>query len=68
MDLEKDRITVEQVKNDHRMHLFGLPSISGVLVEETGEKLSFLEAAKRNLLSPTEAFHYFEAQVSRFFF
>ena len=63
VDVESEKLGHEQLKNDIRMHLYGLPAISGVLVEETGEKLSFLEAAKRNLLSPSHAYQYLEAQV-----
>ena len=63
-DVEKGKVSREQLKKDLKIHLIGIPALSGILVEETGEKLSFLEATKRKLLAPSEALTYLEAQVS----
>uniref|UniRef100_A0A803WFB1 Plectin n=1 Tax=Ficedula albicollis TaxID=59894 RepID=A0A803WFB1_FICAL len=47
-----------------RQYLKGTDAIAGVLVESTGQKLSFYEALKRNLLKPEVALSLLEAQAA----
>ncbi|XP_064297971.1 plectin isoform X19 [Phalacrocorax carbo] len=47
-----------------RQYLKGTDAIGGVLVESTGQKLTFYEALKRNLLKPEIALSLLEAQAA----
>ncbi|RMB88007.1 hypothetical protein DUI87_35623 [Hirundo rustica rustica] len=47
-----------------RRYLKGTDAIAGVLVESTGQKLTFYEALKRNLLRPEVALSLLEAQAA----
>ncbi|XP_074754371.1 plectin-like isoform X15 [Athene noctua] len=47
-----------------RQYLRGTDAIAGVLVESTGQKLSFYDALKRNLLKPEIALSLLEAQAA----
>ncbi|XP_056341762.1 plectin isoform X5 [Oenanthe melanoleuca] len=47
-----------------RQYLKGTDAIAGVLVESTGQKLSFYEALKRSLLKPEVALSLLEAQAA----
>ncbi|XP_077637589.1 plectin [Lonchura striata] len=56
----KDVAEMESV----RQYLKGTDAIAGVLVESTGQKLTFYEALKRNLLKPEVALPLLEAQAA----
>ncbi|XP_041336391.1 plectin-like, partial [Pyrgilauda ruficollis] len=56
----KDVAEMESV----RQYLKGTDAIAGVLVESTGQKLTFYEALKRNLLKPEVALSLLEAQAA----
>ncbi|XP_077032122.1 plectin [Agelaius phoeniceus] len=56
----KDVAEMESV----RQYLKGVDAIAGVLVESTGQKLTFYEALKRNLLRPEVALSLLEAQAA----
>ncbi|XP_066427405.1 plectin [Molothrus aeneus] len=56
----KDVAEMESV----RQYLKGMDAIAGVLVESTGQKLTFYEALKRNLLRPEVALSLLEAQAA----
>ncbi|KAM6350464.1 plectin [Podargus strigoides] len=56
----KDVAEMESV----RRYLRGTDAIAGVLVESTGQKLSFYDALKRNLLKPEVALSLLEAQAA----
>ncbi|XP_075599153.1 plectin isoform X1 [Balearica regulorum gibbericeps] len=56
----KDVAEMESV----RQYLKGTDAIAGVLVESTGQKLTFYEALKRNLLKPAIALSLLEAQAA----
>ncbi|XP_057874617.1 plectin isoform X11 [Melospiza georgiana] len=56
----KDVAEMESV----RQYLKGTDAIAGVLVESTGQKLTFYEALKRNLLRPEVALSLLEAQAA----
>ncbi|XP_039566789.1 plectin [Passer montanus] len=56
----KDVAEMESV----RQYLRGTDAIAGVLVESTGQKLTFYEALKRNLLRPEVALSLLEAQAA----
>uniref|UniRef100_A0A8C0BPE4 Plectin n=1 Tax=Buteo japonicus TaxID=224669 RepID=A0A8C0BPE4_9AVES len=47
-----------------RRYLKGTDAIAGVLVESTGQKLTFYDALKRNLLKPEIALSLLEAQAA----
>uniref|UniRef100_A0A8D0EWZ2 Epiplakin 1 n=1 Tax=Strix occidentalis caurina TaxID=311401 RepID=A0A8D0EWZ2_STROC len=47
-----------------RQYLRGTDAIAGVLVESTGQKLTFYDALKRNLLKPEIALSLLEAQAA----
>ncbi|XP_066193707.1 plectin isoform X4 [Sylvia atricapilla] len=56
----KDVAEMESV----RQYLKGTDAIAGVLVESTGQKFTFYEALKRNLLKPEVALSLLEAQAA----
>uniref|UniRef100_A0A8C4UVM1 Plectin n=1 Tax=Falco tinnunculus TaxID=100819 RepID=A0A8C4UVM1_FALTI len=56
----KDVAEMESV----RQYLKGTDAIAGVLVESTGQKLTFYDALKRNLLKPQIALSLLEAQAA----
>ncbi|KAM6288811.1 LOW QUALITY PROTEIN: plectin [Aegotheles albertisi] len=56
----KDVAEMESV----RRYLKGTDAIAGVLVESTGQKLTFYDALKRNLLRPEVALSLLEAQAA----
>ncbi|KAJ7399742.1 Plectin [Pitangus sulphuratus] len=56
----KDVAEMESVQQ----YLKGTDAIAGVLVESTGQKLTFYEALKRNLLKPEVALSLLEAQAA----
>ncbi|XP_068861788.1 plectin-like isoform X8 [Aphelocoma coerulescens] len=56
----KDVAEMESV----RQYLKGTDAIAGILVESTGQKLTFYEALKRNLLKPEVALSLLEAQAA----
>ncbi|NXA22985.1 PLEC protein, partial [Ibidorhyncha struthersii] len=56
----KDVAEMESV----RQYLKGTDAIAGVLVESTGQKLTFYDALKRNLLKPEIALSLLEAQAA----
>ncbi|OPJ85729.1 plectin [Patagioenas fasciata monilis] len=56
----KDVAEMESV----RQYLKGTDAIAGVLVESTGQKLTFYDALKRNLLKPEVALSLLEAQAA----
>ncbi|KFQ16900.1 Plectin, partial [Merops nubicus] len=56
----KDVAEMESV----RRYLRGTDAIAGVLVESTGQKLTFYDALKRNLLKPEVALSLLEAQAA----
>ncbi|XP_075271448.1 LOW QUALITY PROTEIN: plectin [Opisthocomus hoazin] len=56
----KDVAEMESV----RQYLKGTDAIAGVLVESTGQKLTFYDALKRNLLRPEVALSLLEAQAA----
>ncbi|XP_064010405.1 plectin [Pogoniulus pusillus] len=56
----KDVAEMESVQR----YLKGTDAIAGVLVESTGQKLTFYEALKRNLLKPEVALSLLEAQAA----
>ncbi|POI22042.1 hypothetical protein CIB84_014213, partial [Bambusicola thoracicus] len=64
--LRRGDATVAQVAETEavRRHLRGADAIAGVLLESSGEKLSFYEAQKRNLLKPEVALALLEAQAA----
>ncbi|XP_067882338.1 LOW QUALITY PROTEIN: plectin-like [Heterodontus francisci] len=64
--LQKGKTTPEDVGKleSVRKFLQGSDSIAGVFVEPTKEKMSFYEAMKKNLLSPTTAEALLEAQAA----
>ncbi|XP_038031151.2 plectin isoform X11 [Anas platyrhynchos] len=56
----KDVAEMESV----RQYLKGTDAIAGILVESTGQKLTFYDALKRNLLKPEIALSLLEAQAA----
>ncbi|KAM9573661.1 plectin isoform 11-T11 [Guaruba guarouba] len=56
----KDVVEMESV----RQYLKGTDTIAGVLVESTGQKFTFYDALKRNLLKPEVALSLLEAQAA----
>uniref|UniRef100_A0A669QT02 Calponin-homology (CH) domain-containing protein n=1 Tax=Phasianus colchicus TaxID=9054 RepID=A0A669QT02_PHACC len=64
--LRQGKATVADVAQTDavRRYLRGTDAIAGVLVESTGERLSFYEAQRKNLLKPEVALALLEAQAA----
>ncbi|XP_030076215.1 LOW QUALITY PROTEIN: plectin [Microcaecilia unicolor] len=64
-ELHQGKKTVKEVSeiDSVKKYLKGTTAIAGVLVEPTGEKLSFYDALKKNLLKPEVAYNLLEAQA-----
>ncbi|KFP43589.1 Plectin, partial [Chlamydotis macqueenii] len=64
--LHQGKVSVQDVAEmpSVRQYLKGTDAIAGVLVESTGQKLTFYDALKRNLLKPEIALSLLEAQAA----